>query len=109
MWHVVWEMTRRALLLLSIAVLAMACSAEPDPVEPDAGSTAVDGVAEVPLVIDLPLDDAIAEIERAGLVAQLVPLDGDEDDPRVGVVVEQTPAPFGWLPEGSVMRITVGE
>ncbi|MEM8705570.1 MAG: PASTA domain-containing protein [Actinomycetota bacterium] len=80
--------------------------AQPDT---EADTTAVDGVAEVPFLVDLDEEEALAEIEAAGLVAEIIPLWVPPTDPRLGIVVTQSPDPFGWLPEGSVVKITVGE
>lgn len=115
--------TRLLAFTIGAALAVSACGGSDDSVEPDvstsssavadadtgADSTAVDGVAEVPLVLELEVDEAIAEIESAGLVAEIVPLWVPPSDPRLGIVVVQSPEPFGWLPEGSVMKITVGE
>ncbi|MEM1335479.1 MAG: PASTA domain-containing protein [Actinomycetota bacterium] len=85
-----------------------AAQAEAEP-EPEAETTAVDGVAEVPFLIDLDEEEALAEIAAAGLVPEIIPLWVPPTDPRLGIVVTQSPDPFGWLPEGSVVKITVGE
>lgn len=72
-------------------------------------NTAVDGVAEVPLLVEMEIEEALAEIERAGLVAEIIPVWVPPSDPRLGIVITQSPDPFGWLPEGSVVQISVGE
>lgn len=72
-------------------------------------NTAIDGVAEVPFVVEMEVEEALAEIERAGLVAEITPVWVPPSDPRLGIVITQAPDPFGWLPEGSVIQISVGE
>lgn len=72
-------------------------------------NTAVDGVSEVPLLVEKEIEEALAEIERAGLVAEITPVWVPPSDPRLGIVITQSPDPFGWLPEGSVIQISVGE
>lgn len=102
-----------------LALVASACGDSDEPIEQqapvttttaeDVDTTAVDGVAEVPLLVEMEIEEALAEIERAGLVAEITPVWVPPSDPRLGIVITQSPDPFGWLPEGSAVQISVGE
>ena len=61
----------------------------------------------VPDVVDRPEDAAIAQLQTAGLVANVVSVPSTEDDE--GRVVSQTPADGGSVSRGSTVTISVGD
>ncbi|MBL9086629.1 MAG: PASTA domain-containing protein, partial [Planctomycetia bacterium] len=64
---------------------------------------------DVPDVTGLAVADAVAALERAGLVAKVEPAVVDAGSPKVGKVVEQAPAGGARLAERGAVTVRVGE
>ena len=59
-------------------------------------------MVEVPDIIDMRENDAVAELERAGFIPQALPPRYDDDE-RKGIVIEQTPPDEEMAPKGSIV------
>lgn len=67
------------------------------------------GPVPVPVVIGLFADTALATIRNVGLEPVVAFRSVPFNDPRVGLVIEQTPAGFALVPGGSEVVVIVGE